>query len=320
MIWRESAPSNIALIKYMGKKDIARNIPDNPSLSLSLPHLITTVEIEKNDLDLDCWEPLKGEGYFPISLSSKGEAKFLGHFQFLKEKFQVQGFFNIKSANTFPGDCGLASSASSFAALTKVALKAFSEIQNVETLSIEEQASLSRIGSGSSCRSFQAPWVVWTEDEVLSVDFPQKKLIHMVVVVSGEKKKISSSEAHKIVKSSLLFKEREERARIRLGLLIEALSAKNWKDAFEICWSEFWDMHALFETSLPSFGYMNEKTFSVLQEARGVWRKIDDGPLVTMDAGPNVHFIFRSEQISMAESLKSKFESRGFQVLMGSVT
>src|SRR5262245_31456842 len=39
------APSNIALIKYMGKKDSIRNIPENPSISLTLNSLHTLAEV-----------------------------------------------------------------------------------------------------------------------------------------------------------------------------------------------------------------------------------------------------------------------------------
>ena len=50
-------------------------------------------------------------------------------------------------------------------------------------------------------------------------------------------------------------------------------------------------MHALFETSLPSFGYMTAESVEVLHKVREYWRKHDSGPLVTMDAGANVHLL-----------------------------
>ncbi len=46
-MWKASAPSNIALIKYMGKESGARNQAVNPSLSMTLADFRTTVEIEK---------------------------------------------------------------------------------------------------------------------------------------------------------------------------------------------------------------------------------------------------------------------------------
>jgi diphosphomevalonate decarboxylase len=312
--WSATAPSNIALIKYMGKKDVSLNLPDNPSLSYTLPHLITKVEIEKSDLDEDVWEPLVEDGFFKLSLGPKESTRYLKHFSFLKEKFEITGSFKVRSANNFPENCGLASSASSFAALTKAASIAFCEILERELISPVEMAGLSRLGSGSSCRSFIEPWCVWSDETVFKMDFPYKKLIHMVVMSDGERKKVSSSQAHKNVQSSLLYESREERATLRMGLLTQALGKQNWTQVYELCWAEFWDMHALFETSNPSFGYMNEGTFSVLRFAKSIWRQIGDGPIVTMDAGPNVHLLFRPEQLEMALSLKEKCKALNLKV------
>jgi diphosphomevalonate decarboxylase len=298
----------------MGKKNSESNLPDNPSLSYTLPHLITKVELEATDYHEDSWEPLNEEGFFKLHLAPKENSRFLKHFNFIKETFGIEQNFIIRSANNFPENCGLASSASSFAALTKCSVEAFSELSGKAEMSLNELASLSRAGSGSSCRSFVSPWCVWSEDQVSEIAFPQKNLLHMVVVSDGERKKVSSSLAHQKVSSSLLYSGREERARIRLGLLVEAMTSNNWKNAFELCWSEFWDMHALFETAQPSFGYMNENSLKILHLAKSSWRKIDDGPLITMDAGPNVHLLFRREQVSMAQDLKETYLNHGFQV------
>lgn len=51
----------------------------------------------------------------------KGQEKFLKFFALLKKEFKLSGFYQIESTNNFPSDCGLASSASSFAALTQCA-------------------------------------------------------------------------------------------------------------------------------------------------------------------------------------------------------
>jgi len=46
MQWFAQAPANIALIKYMGKKDPQKNLPGNPSLSYSLDNLLSNVMLE----------------------------------------------------------------------------------------------------------------------------------------------------------------------------------------------------------------------------------------------------------------------------------
>ncbi len=303
--WTADAPSNIALIKYMGKVEgdpTLKNRPTNTSVSFTLPHLRSFVQIQHDsDFDVDSWEPLthfKEKKFAPLELSEQGSARFLAHLALLKNHFHYSGGFKVRSANDFPSDCGLASSASSFAALTKAALIALSELTGRPTPTVAEAANWSRLGSGSSCRSFYEPWSLWTPADVH--DVPQLArygdLIHQVVVVNDSVKKVSSSEAHKRVTSSLLFAGRPNRADVRASDFVKALEQDKWEEAFEIAWTEFWDMHALFETSSPPFGYMTGGTLDVLNFVRDqLWAKDGNGPLVTMDAGPNVHLLYQHD-------------------------
>jgi diphosphomevalonate decarboxylase len=134
--------------------------------------------------------------------------------------------------------------------------------------------------------------------------------LHQVVVVDQQRKEVSSSVAHQRVSSSLLFVGRPTRAEQRLDELVAALRASDWRQAFEVTWAEFWDMHALFETSRPPFGYMSERSFEVLQGVRDFWRRHQDGPLVTMDAGPNVHLLYRADQMRIAQEIEFQFHGR----------
>lgn len=310
-----SAPSNIALIKYMGKSDLITNRPANSSLSWTMENLRTFVQIELSKSDQDEWAPLQREGVFPIELSEKGKQKFLKHFQFLKNQMGILGHFRIHSGSNFPSDCGLASSASSFAALTLAAQKlAESQKSDRADVTLEDLAGFSQRGSGSSCRSFFGPFALWYEEGVRPLDFPIMNLSHCVVVLDEKVKEVSSSEAHKRVITSSLFNGRPARAEKRLADLMEAFRQKDWGKAFEVCWSEFWDMHALFETSEPSFGYMRPETLHVLTKAKALWKSLGDGPLVTMDAGPNVHLLFREDQSEMKLKFINELKSQ-YQVL-----
>lgn len=325
MHWYASAPSNIALIKYMGKLG-GGNVASNSSLSYTLGHLNSHVELEPKSVGMgsgDSWQPLVREGLRPIELSEKGQKRFLDHLQRVKAHFGYRGDFILRSANDFPSDCGLASSASSFAALTLCSYRALRELQALTPEDYREKAvwrdvatmsELSRQGSGSSCRSFYAPWAKWSDKGVEAVDLPGG-LHHLVVVVEDGVKQVSSSEAHKRVATSLLAQGRTERAEQRLEGFIKSLQASDWRAAFEIAWAEFWDMHALFETSNPSFGYLSKGSLEVLQYVRKRWAQDGDGPLCTLDAGPNVHLLFRGEQVEFAKLWKKETSSIGFQVM-----
>jgi diphosphomevalonate decarboxylase len=308
-----SAPSNIALIKYMGKTSQEQNRPTNDSLSYTLSNLRSFVQLESTTEPHDRWESLaqtelpeetlgsegltfasKDFSLLSPTLSEQGRERFLKHFLFLKKEFKLENQnFVIRSANSFASDCGLASSASSFAALTYAAANINPDINIADKRALAE---LSRQGSGSSCRSFFKPWSLWGKEGAGEIELPLANLKHAVFLAKEDKKSVSSSEAHKRVTTSLLFRGRIERAEERLKNLIEALRSRNWLEACAITQAEFWDMHALFETAHPAFHYMNPASLAAIEAVRAIWQEMDDGPMVTMDAGPNLHLLFRADQ------------------------
>ncbi len=283
-MWVSKAPSNIALIKYMGKKE--NNIPCNVSLSYTLEEFFTEVTLEQTHNNCD--------QFITNELSESEKAKFLNHLKYIKDICKFCGFFAVTSKNSFPKSVGIASSASSFAALTMCAFKAISDIQGSNIPSFEYMSTVSRRGSGSSCRSFFSPWCIWKSDKAEKIDIPIE-IKHEIILISKDKKEISSSEAHKRVQTSMLIEGREKRAEKRCRSLISAFRNGEWNKAYQICWEEFWDMHALFETSDPSFGYFLPETLNVLLKIRKFWKKYGDGPIVTIDAGPNIHLLWRKE-------------------------
>ncbi|MDR3501229.1 MAG: diphosphomevalonate decarboxylase [Legionella sp.] len=316
MHWLAHAPANIALIKYMGKKDENSNNPDNSSLSYTLNNLLSTVKLEQIDSAHDAWEPLVVPGQAKFALSELGEKKFLNHLARIKKHFGYEGSFLVQSCNNFPHSSGMASSASSFAALTRCAVYALAELTQQELPAAEEQASLSRLGSGSSCRSFHTPWVLWQNDNVVKpIELPYPELIHQVVVISADQKAVSSSEAHKLVKSSELYATRAERAEENLKLLLNAFMANDWGSAYQICWREFQDMHQLFNTCAQPFSYISSNSLGVLNDLQQLWDNKGDGPIVTMDAGPNIHLLYRPDQMEMAREFKRDYLVGNYEVL-----
>ncbi len=328
-----TAPSNIALIKYMGKNPGEVNQATNASISYTLPHLITQVSLTVTDSKDVQWQPDLSFST-PIQLSESGQKKFLRHWerccQRLAPRFDNLQFSNlhkgvlITSGNNFPSDCGLASSASSFAALTLAAHKMFQALEVLDReWTLTELAQLSREGSGSSCRSFFEPWVFWSGNEVRRIECPSSEwgqLLHTVVIVDEKKKKVSSSEAHQRVLTSALFEGRVARAELRASHLENLLKKsitidgdfslqRIWNRIFEIAWSEFWDMHALFETSSPPFYYLTPKSLVTLRYLQEEWEKSGDGPLITMDAGPNVHLLYRSDQRELRNKQRAHLRS-----------
>ena len=156
------APSNIAFLKYWGKDDAKAQWPSNDSLSMTLSHCRTrTQSVLRKDFT-DFLISFDGQ----ILKDGSKKDKIQRYLSFLKDKFHFEGFLEVETENNFPTGSGVASSASGFAALTISSLAAWTGSQTFEDLnekgfSLEKLAYLSRLGSGSSCRSFFGGYVVW---------------------------------------------------------------------------------------------------------------------------------------------------------------
>lgn len=313
MRWQAEAPSNIALIKYMGKKDFTLNIPCNPSLSYTLDHLRSYVELELSHDSEDRWAPLSEASDFVYDITDAPQAqqRFLKHLHRLKAYFNIKEHFIVRSGNNFPSNCGLASSAASFAALTSCFAKAYTDLKHRPTAPSDTVLSrLSREASGSSCRSFFKPWALWTYKQSKAVQLPYTQLTHQTVVISEKSKSIGSSQAHRRVLTSDLFQGRMTRARRRLQSLITSLQNKDWYQAYIITWHEFWDMHMLFHTAETPFSYLEPGSIDVIKVIEQLWQSQHDGPLMTLDAGPNVHLLYRPDQDEIATKMYHYFNQQ----------
>jgi diphosphomevalonate decarboxylase len=313
MKWLADAPSNIALIKYMGRKNDESKIPANSSLSYTLPHLKSFVELELLPQGISQWEPLALNDANPINLSEAAQQRFLNHLnKILRIFFEDTPLpaFIARSANNFPLGVGLASSASSFAALTVAAARAASALTQKPELPLENIMALSREGSGSSCRSFYDGWVLWENERVKKMHYPAyTDLIHQVILLETKEKEVPSSQAHQRVKTSPFYEKRHERATDHLNHFMKALENENWARLYQIAWDEFNDMHQLFETAVPAFSYHNQNSRILLNKLRAYWDKKGDGPLITMDAGPNIHLLYRSNQQDIQQDIQHQLLS-----------
>ncbi|WP_338521279.1 diphosphomevalonate decarboxylase [Candidatus Legionella polyplacis] len=321
MKWIAQAPSNIALIKYMGKKNKINNLPINSSLSYTLNRFKSTVLLEYNKkIKQDLWKPLSitktnhTKNIFLLSISE--QKRFLKHLSRIKSYFNYKGSFIVQSNNNFPISAGISSSASSFAALTKCAILAISTIKQCPIPSITKQANISRMASGSSCRSFFSPWTLWKKNNlVLSPKINYNNLKHQIILIDKKKKYISSTQAHNLIETSTYFKTRHKRANNNLKKLFKAIKYKHWKNIYKICWEEFFDLHRLFITSKPSFSYINQKTENALLMLKELWKVKKDGPIITMDAGPNIHLLYRNDQTKLALNFKNYCIKQNYDIL-----
>ena len=293
-------PSNIALVKYWGKRDPERQWPANDSLSMTLnaAKTITTARVVTGTVD-----SLKRQDQSGRLTSMDQSDKALRHLAFLRRELGMSGSLELTTRNTFPTGCGIASSASGLGALTMAAIGAWTGAKNLDELEAagfnrERLAALARLGSGSACRSFHGGYVLWTAGNepdaqgVLQVyDQDHWQLADLICIVSREEKAISSSAGHLTAATSPLFRPRlaglpERMRRVRAAIAardLDALGAQIEAEALE--------MHAVMMTANPSLKYLQDASCELItwlrneREARGL------PAFFTIDAGPNIHVI-----------------------------
>ena len=198
------SPSNIAIVKYWGKKGI--QIPINPSISFSLSNAVSETEIiytPKQDTD-----KVSFDFYFEGIRNHDFEDKILKYLTQNKSEFKLleQYHLSIKSKNTFPHSAGIASSASSMSSMVLCLLSIEHKEKHLSKDAFLKKASyFSRLASGSACRSVYPGFSLWGETSALHSSSNEYAVplseIHPVfndlqdsiLIVSSKQKKISSS-------------------------------------------------------------------------------------------------------------------------------
>ncbi len=300
------SPSNIALIKYWGKKPV--QIPENASLSFTLSNCktITSISFKKREIS---------NKHFGVRFLFEGKPKpsfetkiqvflerALPHFSFLKD-FD----FEINSSNTFPHSSGIASSASGMSALAKC----FVDIENqlggklTPLKQIEKASYLARLGSGSACRSLEGPIAVWGKHNKIEGSSNQFAVkfnlpVHSVfrnyqdtvLLIDKGEKQVSSTVGHNLMLDHPFAKNRFIQANKNLAKLSEVLQSGNLENFIKIVESEALTLHAMMMTSYPYFILMKPNTLEVINR---IWefRKSTNIPVCfTLDAGANVHVLY----------------------------
>lgn len=287
---KAKAYSNIALVKYWGKKDEELIIPYNGSISLTLKEFYTITEVEKIYSDQD-------EFYLNDVLQDDKETKKISKFiDLFRQKSKNYQRVRVSSKNYFPTAAGLASSASGYAALAG-ALNSLFEIN----LDKRELSKMARKGSGSATRSIFGGIVEWVAGEDDDTSFAQKIDeadwdIGMIAVILNDKKKkvLSRVGMSQTVKTCPFYPQWVDSAKEDLNNIKLAIADRDLKRVGEIAESSSLKMHATMMSTQPFIIYFEEKTISVIKLVK---QMREEGILAyfTMDAGPNIKIITNSQ-------------------------
>jgi len=299
-----SAPSNIALVKYWGKK--ANQIPANPSISFTLSDCktVTTLGFEAKENNSEFSFGLLFEGQPKESFRPKIE-KFFERVQHYLP-FLTQYHFTIDTHNTFPHSSGIASSASGMAALAinLISLERLLNPDMTHEYFYEKASFLARLGSGSACRSIKGNAVIWGEHENTpgSTDLfgtPFNDLHEVfttyqdtILLVDKGEKQVSSTLGHDLMHGHPFAAQRFAQAHENLTAVKAALSTGNLDAFIKITESEALTLHSMMMTSQPYFILMKPNTLEIINKIWNYRAQTGIPVCFTLDAGANVHVLY----------------------------
>ena len=312
-----SCPSNIALIKYWGKKP--GQIPMNPSLSMTLQEARTRMRIQY------AYVPGKGGRRLRFRFEGKEapafEQRINRYLEGLVSELPVllHTHLEIDSENSFPHSSGIASSASAFGALALCLVQLEEEIRGpLEQGRFWQKAShLARLGSGSASRSMYPGFALWGRHETWEdssdefaipyQDFHSSfgDLRDAILVVESGAKPVSSSAGHSLMETNPFARVRFAQARENLDRLHVAMGEGDWQGFIGLMEEEALSLHAMMMTGRPGYLLMQPETVSILQGIRAFREETGCRLGFTLDAGANVHLLYAGEDAARVEAFIS---------------
>jgi diphosphomevalonate decarboxylase len=310
--WR--APSNIALIKYWGKR--ANQLPENGSLSITLENSSTTTYLsirkkEKADGEI-------GMKYYFHGVQNQKFGKKIDQLLNLLQS-EMPFLYDYKlvfhSENNFPHSAGIASSASSMAAvaLCLVSMEQIVTRRKLVKAEFFQRASvIARLGSGSASRSIFGGIVTWGtiasiegSSDLYATPFPLHELSRLkhagdiILIVNAREKKVSSSLGHAMMAAHPYREGRKNQANSNLNELTKAISEDNYHLIAKIAENEALSLHALLMTSSSGTILLQPNTLQIIEEIKKFRESTGLDIFFTIDAGPNVHLIYFENQREM---------------------
>lgn len=286
------AHTNIALVKYWGKKDPQLMLPQNGSISLTLDHFYTETSVRFDT------HATKDQVTFNGQVLTAAKAQRISRFlDLIRAQSGETVRAIVKTSNHVPTSAGLASSASGFAALAAAGSRAAGL-----DLSLSDLSRLARRGSGSATRSIFGGFVEWHagHDDASSVAEPLQDPVDwdiqmIAVVLQASKKPISSTTGmQRVVATSPYYSAWVQTANNDLVAMRQAIANKDLTAVGTIAETNAMRMHALNLSAKPAFNYFTADTLTAIQAVQDL-RADGINCYYTLDAGPNVKIICASK-------------------------
>lgn len=288
------ARPNIALVKYWGKRDLALNLPDGGSISITLSQLQTMTRVRFDDTLTDDEFLLRG--------TTVADPKVTTVLDLLRAEAGVITRARVHSSNNFPTGAGLASSASGFAALVVAADAALGL-----GLSTARLSEFARRGSGSAARSLIGGFAELHRgeradgsDAVATQLLPADgwPLQVVIAITSTARKAVSSGAGMELSRATSPFYPAW--AAMNDAALTEARAAIAGRDfgkLADIAEHSSTSMHAVMLSTRPALIYWNGATVDLLHTVRELRERKGVPVFATVDAGPQVKAVCLPEAV-----------------------
>lgn len=309
--WR--SPSNIALVKYWGKKH--GQLPRNPSLSFTLSGSLTEMKLEAMRKSTSAPDL---EFHFEGSRNPAFEKRIKAYLDGIQPYFPFLNSLGlrIETRNTFPHSAGIASSASSMSALALCLCSLEEKItgSGKGDAFCRKASFMARLGSGSAARSVYGGFTVWgaipvidgSSDELavplgLGIDPVFESLHDAILVVSTEPKKVSSSHGHELMERHPYAVARYEQAVRNLEALTGVLQYGSFDEFSRITENEAMSLHGLMYSSDPPVMLLAGNSLAIISKIREFRERSGRMITYTIDAGPNIHLLYPVSEKEMVE-------------------
>ncbi|HVY40732.1 MAG TPA: diphosphomevalonate decarboxylase [Polyangia bacterium] len=280
--------TNIALVKYWGKRDAALNLPATGSLSLTLDRLGTRTRVAFDGGS-------GGADRVTLDGAPAGEkfaARTTAFLDRVRARAGITTRATVDTANTVPTASGLASSASGFAALAVAAAHAAGL-----SLSPAELSELARLGSGSAARSIFGGFVEMARGQRADGrDAVARPLeagdgwdVRLVVAITaaGEKTIGSTAAMARTAATSPYYDAWVRGVEGDLADARAAIAARDLNALGAVAERSAMRMHASAMAADPPILYWNPATVSAMGTVRSL-RAAGVAAFFTIDAGPHV--------------------------------
>ncbi|KAF7553003.1 hypothetical protein G7Z17_g3931 [Cylindrodendrum hubeiense] len=327
-----TAPVNIAVVKYWGKRDAKLNLPTNSSLSVTLSQAdlrtLTTASCSNSYTEGDSLT-LNGEAADVAGARTQACFRELRSRRAALEAADASlpklSAMPVKlvSENNFPTAAGLASSAAGFAALVKAIALLYELPDSPAELSI-----VARQGSGSACRSLFGGYAAWRMGEKADGSDSKAELIApashwpemraLILVASAAKKGVSSTSGmQQTVATSGLFQQRISTVvPANMASMEAAVHAKDFAKFAEVTMRESNSFHATCADTYPPIFYMNDVSRAAIRAVEQI--NAEAGETIaayTFDAGPNcvVYYLEKDASTILGTFYKPLAEVTGWK-------